>query len=31
VVYERTDAHRSLNLTVLRVDTVSNFDASIWH
>lgn len=31
VVYERTDAHRSLNLTVVRVDTVSNFDASIWH
>lgn len=31
VVYERTDAHRSLNLTVVRVDSVSNFDASIWH
>jgi len=31
VVYERTDAHRSLHLVVTRVDTVSNFDASIWH
>lgn len=31
VVYERTSAHRSLNLTVVRVDTVSDFDASIWH
>lgn len=31
VVYERTQAHRSLNLTVVRVDSVSNFDASIWH
>lgn len=31
VMYERTDAHRSLSLTVVRVDTVSNFDASIWH
>ncbi|HSC30296.1 MAG TPA: hypothetical protein VLD17_01130 [Gemmatimonadaceae bacterium] len=31
VVYERTDAHRSLDIVITRVDTVSTFDASIWH
>lgn len=31
VMYERTGAHRSLDLTVVRVDTVPDFDASIWH
>lgn len=30
VTYERTGAHRSLDLSVVRVDTVPNFDASIW-
>ncbi|HKV51948.1 MAG TPA: hypothetical protein VJO52_12180 [Gemmatimonadaceae bacterium] len=31
VIYERTGAHRSLDLTVVRIDTVPDFDASIWH
>ncbi len=30
ILYERTSAHRSLELTVVRVDTVPGFDATIW-